>query len=35
VIVAGDGTSELRLTLRGRRRTQELVQHSALTISRP
>lgn len=34
-IVAGGGTSELRLTLRGRRRTQELVQHSALNISRP
>ncbi len=34
-IVAGEGTSELRLMLRGRRRTQELVQHSALSILRP
>ena len=35
VIVAGEGVSELRLTLRGRRRTQELVQHSALSVARP
>jgi hypothetical protein len=34
-IVAGEGVSELRLTLKGRRRTQELVQHSALSIARP
>lgn len=34
-IVVGEGSSELRLTLKGRRRTQELVQHSALSISRP
>jgi hypothetical protein len=35
VIAAGSGTSELRLTMRGRRRTQELVQRSALEISVP
>ncbi|MBX3134416.1 MAG: hypothetical protein KF689_13625 [Gemmatimonadaceae bacterium] len=35
VIVAGNGESELRLTLEGRRRTQQLVQHSALSISAP
>ena len=35
VIAAGEGTSELRLTMRGRRRTQELVQRSALVIAIP
>jgi len=35
VIAAGSGTSELHLTMRGRRRTQELVQRSALEISVP
>lgn len=35
VIVAGNGESELRLTFEGRRRTQQLVQHSALSISAP
>jgi hypothetical protein len=35
LIVAGSGESELRLTLEGRRRTQRLVQHSALSISAP
>ena len=35
VIAAGEGTSELRLTMQGRRRTQELVQRSALVIAIP
>lgn len=35
VIAAGVGSSELRLTMRGRRRTQELVQRSALVIAIP
>lgn len=35
VIVAGEGTSELRMTLTGRRRLQRLVQESRLTISAP
>lgn len=35
VIAAGEGSSELRLTMRGRRRTQELVQRSALQIAIP
>ncbi len=35
IIAAGDGNSELRLTMRGRRRTQELVQRSALVIAIP
>jgi len=35
VIAAGEGTTELRLTMQGRRRTQELVQHSALVIAIP
>ncbi|HRN52044.1 MAG TPA: hypothetical protein PK788_00965 [Gemmatimonadaceae bacterium] len=34
-IVAGSGVSELRLELRGRRRTQHLVQHGALVIRTP
>lgn len=34
-IALGEGRSELRLTLRGRRRTQTLVQHGALVISQP
>lgn len=34
-ILWGSGTSELRLQLRGRRRTQELVQHGALIIRAP
>ena len=34
-IVAGTGSSELRLTLQGRRRTQQLVQHGALEIRAP
>ncbi len=34
-VVAGEGTSELRLELRGRRRTQQLVQTGALTIRSP
>lgn len=35
VIARGEGSSELRLTMRGRRRTQELVQRSALVIAIP
>lgn len=35
IIVAGSGESVLRMTLEGRRRTQRLVQHSALSISAP
>lgn len=35
VIVAGEGTSELRMTLTGRRRVQRLVQESTLTIDAP
>lgn len=35
IIADGAGSSELRLTMRGRRRTQELVQRSALAISVP
>ncbi len=35
VIASGSGTSTLHLTMRGRRRTQELVQRSALEISAP
>lgn len=35
IIAHGDGHSELRLTMRGRRRTQELVQRSALVIGLP
>lgn len=35
VIASGVGNSELRLTMRGRRRTQELVQRSALVIAIP
>ncbi len=35
VIASGVGSSELRLTMRGRRRTQELVQRSALVIAIP
>jgi hypothetical protein len=35
VIADGEGSSELRLTMRGRRRTQELVQRSALVIAIP
>jgi hypothetical protein len=35
VIVAGEGTSELRMTLSGRRRMQRLVQESRLTINAP
>lgn len=34
-ILAGSGSSELRLQLQGRRRTQELVQHGALIIRAP
>lgn len=34
-IVSGSGTSELRLELQGRRRTQQLVQHGALVIRAP
>ena len=34
-IIAGSGTSELRLTLQGRRRTQQLVQLGALEIREP
>lgn len=34
-IVSGTGTSELRLQLQGRRRTQQLVQHGALVIRAP
>jgi hypothetical protein len=34
-IVAGEGSSELRLQLEGRRRTQQLVQHGALVIRTP
>jgi hypothetical protein len=35
IIADGAGSSELRLTMRGRRRTQELVQRSALVIAIP
>lgn len=35
VIVAGEGTSELRMILTGRRRMQRLVQESAITIEAP
>lgn len=35
IIADGEGSSELRLTMRGRRRTQELVQRSALVIAIP
>lgn len=34
-ILWGEGRADLRLTLEGRRRTQQLVQRSALTISAP
>lgn len=34
-ILSGSGASELRLQMRGRRRTQELVQHGALVIRTP
>jgi hypothetical protein len=34
-VVSGDGSSQLRLELRGRRRTQQLVQHGALVIRLP
>jgi hypothetical protein len=35
VIAAGAGTSELRLTMQGSRRTQELVQRSSLVLAIP
>ncbi|MBA3854360.1 MAG: hypothetical protein C0503_08095 [Gemmatimonas sp.] len=34
-ILVGEGSSELRLQLKGRRRTQDLVQHGALIIRTP
>lgn len=34
-ILVGEGSSELRLQLKGRRRTQDLVQHGALVIRTP
>ncbi len=35
VVLVGEGTSELRLEMRGRRRTQRLVQESRITVREP
>jgi hypothetical protein len=35
IVIGGDGESTLRMTMRGRRRSQELTQHTRIVISTP